>query len=204
MQRVRWGAFLFVLIAGCWRAEVAPPRVDPQAAAKSALEQYDTNKSSYLDEEELAAAPGWKATLSTSDSNGDARLEATEIAARVNKIVGEEIGMMHLSCIVTWNGEPLPDALVTAIPEPALGPEFKTARGRTGPDGRAGMSAGVPGFPGMQCGIFRIEITKKGDGGEELIPAKYNTQSILGMEVATDVPFERGIKFELKSEEKKK
>lgn len=189
--------FLFV---GCTGDGIAPPTVDPQAAARAALAQYDTNKNGALDGDELAAAPGFKAALPSMDQDHDGQLSAEEIASRVKVIVGDEVGMLQLACTVTLDGQPLAGALVTAIPEQALGSQFRRATGTTGIDGRAGFSMRLEGLTGMQCGIFRIEISHKDETGQETLPAKYNTATTLGMEVAMDLPTtERGMKFELSS-----
>jgi hypothetical protein len=37
-------------------------------------------------------------------------------------------------------------------------------------------------MPGLQCGLYKIKVSKAGTGGEEL-PAKYNAQTTLGREV---------------------
>jgi hypothetical protein len=60
----------------------------------------------------------------------------------------------------------------------------------------APLDPGVPGdVPGVPYGLYRVEITKEGMD----IPAKYNTQTILGQEVAEDCPeVRRGINFHLK------
>jgi hypothetical protein len=49
--------------------------------------------------------------------------------------------------------------------------------------------------PGVAPGFYRVEITKSG----ETIPAKYNTDTILGQEAAIDAKgIREGIKFDLK------
>ena len=57
--------------------------------------------------------------------------------------------------------------------------------------------------PGVQCGWFRIEISKKDASGKEMIPAAYNTESTLGAEIALDTPnLERGLTLQLSSNPK--
>ena len=188
------------LLVGCSGEGISPPAVEPQAAARAAITQYDTNKNGALDGDELAAAPGFNAALPSMDQDHDGQLSTDEIASRVKVIVGDEVGMLQMQCTVTLDGQPLAGALVTAIPEPALGSQFRRATGTTGNDGRAGLTMGLEGFPGMQCGVFRIEISHKDETGQETLPAKYNTATTLGMEVALDLPTtERGMKFALSS-----
>jgi hypothetical protein len=49
--------------------------------------------------------------------------------------------------------------------------------------------------PGVAPGLYRVEITKDGED----IPAKYNTDTVFGQEVAMDAKgIQEGIRFELK------
>jgi hypothetical protein len=41
---------------------------------------------------------------------------------------------------------------------------------------------------GVHPGIFRLQISKKDTSGQETIPAKYNTQTTLGVEARTGNP----------------
>jgi hypothetical protein len=83
------------------------------------------------------------------------------------------------------------------VPESFLGDDIKTATGKTGDSGRAALTVPVTGPrdpPGAALGLYRVEITKTGDN----IPAKYNSETTLGQEVALDSPaLKDGIKFNL-------
>ena len=48
------------------------------------------------------------------------------------------------------------------------------------------------GFSGVHCGMYRVAVTKNGLDGKESVPAKYNTETTLGLEVAPDVPARNG------------
>ena len=51
--------------------------------------------------------------------------------------------------------------------------------------------------PGVACGLYRVEISKL-VGGKETIPAIYNTDTILGQEVAMGaVGMREGLLFNL-------
>ena len=50
-----------------------------------------------------------------------------------------------------------------------------------------------PTVQGLSPGFYRVEITKDG----EKIPAKYNTETTLGAEVAGGSEARNGLKFEL-------
>ena len=102
---------------------------------------------------------------------------------------------MSLRCMVTHNGRPLEGADVKFVPEKFLGPNMKTATGKTDENGVARLS--VPtgdGPPGVPPGFYRVEITK----ADMKIPAKYNKETIFGQEVAIDAEgIRNGIKFDL-------
>ena len=68
--------------------------------------------------------------------------------------------------------------------------------GVTDAGGRAVISypyAADPTVQGLPPGFYRVEITKDG----EKIPAKYNTDTILGIEVANDWPSNENSNFKL-------
>ena len=205
---VRCGFFAafssLVFLCGCQTETLTAPTVNAGSAAAGALAEYDADKNGRIDEVELDKAPALNAAKNSIDTNGDNTLDSSEIAARVKKIVGEEVGMLQFHCHVKLDGRPLEGATVTAVPEKWLGTQFRTATGVTDKQGRADLWMGLEGYPGMQCGIFKGQITKQ-DGGMELIPAEYNQDTTLGMEIALDLPTtERGMTFELKSASKPK
>ena len=93
--------------------------------------------------------------------------------------------------------QPIAGAEVKFVPESFLGPGLKTGTGTTDKNGDAMISQPSRGGDdpaiGMCPGFYRVEITK----GNE-IPAKYNTATILGEEVAGDaVGLSTGLAFEL-------
>jgi hypothetical protein len=187
---------------GCSRTppRVSAPAIDPAAAGRLAIEQYDANGDGLIQGNELSKAPGLKSALENLDTNRDGGVSAEEIAERVTSWQQTGVGAMSLGCTVTYRGQPLPGATVKFVPEDFLGDEIQTATGQTDEFGRATLNVpanpDVPGdAPGVQCGLYRVEITKEGAD----IPAVYNTQTILGQEVADDcAAVRRGIVFDLK------
>ena len=105
---------------------------------------------------------------------------------------------MPVHCKVTHNGKALAGATVTFVPEPFLGGGMQKGTGTTSSAAVANIVspyAADPAIRGMSPGFYRVEITKSG----EKIPAKYNTQTTLGAEVASDSPGrEGGYPFDLK------
>jgi hypothetical protein len=80
---------------------------------------------------------------------------------------------------------PVVDAVVKLVPEAFLGPGLTPATGTTDRAGLAVVSqAKTAGdAPGVSPGFYRVEITKESE-----IPAKYNADTTLGIEVAADSP----------------
>jgi len=188
--------------AGCSQTppRVAAPAINPTAAGQLAIEQYDTDGDGLIQGDELNKAPPLKSALENLDTNQDGGVSAEEIAERVKAWQQTKVGVVSLSCTVTHRGQPLQGATVKFVPEKFLGDEIQAATGQTDQFGVASLNVPADpdlpgGAPGVQCGLYRVEITKQGAD----VPAIYNIQTILGQEVADDcAAVRRGIVFELK------
>ena len=118
-------------------------------------------------------------------------ITAEMIAKRINAWLNRKTGRMSIFCTVFRNGKPLEGAEVKFVPEKFLGlggdPKW-IATGKTGATGMTGPSVPTSGErtdpSGVPPGFYRIEITKPGLN----IPAKYNTATVLGVEIARDAP----------------
>jgi hypothetical protein len=176
---------LLILLVGC---DSPPPAVYPDKpdanAAANALTAHDTNKDGQLDAAELEKTPGLKAGLALTDSNGDKKLSADEISARLQKWAGDTQGRLSISLVVTRQGKPLTDASIKLIPETFLGTGLKAASGTTDSTGNAICSITENGesVPGVSPGYYKVEITT----ADNSLPAIFNTATTLGMEVAPD------------------
>jgi hypothetical protein len=191
---------LFVLLSllACASCSFGPSRViqpgiNPSSAGSAAIEAYDKNGDGNISGEELEHAPALKAALSRLDTNGDKGVSADEVAARVSAWQEMRTGMTSFAFTVTLDGTPVTDAIVTFEPDPILGDDIKAATSTTNQTGRGRASIPPePGtkpsqvIPGMHIGLYRVKISKM-VGGKETIPAKYNTDTVLGQEVADDV-----------------
>ena len=168
------------------------------------MSQYDTDGDGVVKGEELEKAPSLKAALKNLDTDSDGGVSASEVSARVNAWKDSKVGVMSLSCTVRLDGQPLQGATVKFVPEEFLGSEVKACLGTTDQYGVAILS--VPEDqrlkpddpPGAACGLYLVQITAP-DGS---IPAKYNTETTLGQEVALDADgIQEGITFDLQTAE---
>jgi hypothetical protein len=76
---------------------------------------------------------------------------------------------------------------VTFTPEKCLGADYKPTSAVTDRRGNCSPPGDDPHYPGLHPGIYRVTISKI-VGGRELLPARYNTATELGKEVAIDLP----------------
>lgn len=188
-----WVAVGFLsLVVGCsgGPSRVKPPSIDASEAAEQAMEMFDANQDGYIAEAELDNAPALKASMATLDTDEDGKVSEEEIEARILAWQANATGITAIRCYVTMDGRPLEGVQVKFDPAPFLGGDIKAAVGTTGPDGSVmpivpkadRPSEDTP--PGIQLGFFRIRVTDPANS----IPAKYNTETILGQQVAPDDP----------------
>ena len=166
-------------------SRIHPPDIDAAAAGRGAIEQYDTNKDGFISGPELEKAGSIRAALKQLDTNGDGKVSAEEVTARVQTWQDTKFGRLAVGCTVRHQGRPLAGATVTFVPEKFLGEEIQAGSGTTNSKGMAAVSLYGVTPPGMACGLYRVEISKK-EGDREIIPAMYNTETVLGEEVASD------------------
>jgi len=183
---------LLLSLVGCdnSNSRVHPPGIDAATAGAATLELYDADKDSLLSKTELKKCPGLLGAMGSYDSDGDDKISASEIAERIKTWQASRIAMASLNCKVTVGGRPLAGAIMTFVPETYLGSDIKSASGTTDPNGLATIrvaDADLPdslkGIPGIHYGTFRVMITHP----TKSIPAKYNTETRLGHEIAHDV-----------------
>lgn len=170
-------------------SRVQQPGIDAEDAGAMAMEMYDTNADGKVAGDELEKAPGLKALVATADTDKDGALTAEEVTARIYRWKEQKTGVTIFSFIVTLDGRPLEGASVVFEPEPFLGDEIKPGIGDTGYGGSGGAT--IPkdqrpsptSPPGMHLGLYKVKISKN-VGGKELVPAKYNEATTLGLEVS--------------------
>ena len=187
------------LLAGCSRHPTAPvrPALDPSAAGEQAVEAYDANNDGKIDQDEVKQSPGLREAFSRVDKNGDGALEAGEVAERVGYYKTAGTTIVSGGVKVRVAGRPLLGATVTFEPESFLGGAFVNCSGVTDADGMAFLEGPDAEFPGIYLGMYRVRISNQANG-KEMVPAKYNTETILGYEAADDIPLvSKGITFNL-------
>lgn len=208
--RFSWSAFslMLLLVVGCTRgpSAIPTPSYDPSGIATEAMELYDSDSDGYVAGEELDRAFGLKAAIETLDTNNDSRISEEEIADRVRAWDRMRIGMMGVDAIVNLDGEPLIEAKVTFEPEEFMQGSVEAGHGITNMLG--GFRPRVPkdkrpsenSPPGLQAGIYKVRISKE-KGGSEIIPQRYNTETVLAQQVSKDDPaiLNKRVIFELKS-----
>jgi hypothetical protein len=192
MLRVRLciGLIVLAVLAGCSGgsgSRIQSPSFSGSSAAKKALEAFDKNGDGLLDDAELAASPGLLVAKSAIDTNRDGKLSADEIAARVNSYRSSGIGLMSIVCSVTRDGQPLSGATVRFVPEPFLADVIQSAEGKTERDGSVELRADGMALPGIQLGLYRVEVSLRNSKGSETIPEKYNSRTTLGQEISGDM-----------------
>lgn len=191
-------------IVGCTgrSGRLFPPNIDATAAAAELIAEYDTNKNSAIDGTELDRIPAIKSALSKYDTNGDRQVSADEIGARIESWQIVPVASMPISCTVRRGRQPLPNATVVLEPEAPFAGQLLRAAGTTDKGGFAQLAIRPDGeeqrsISGVQCGLYKVRITAPLGGGREL-PAKYNRETQLGVEIAPDAEFMRtGLRFDL-------
>lgn len=189
-------AVMLVAVVGCRRgpSRIHPPSISASAAGDKAVELYDANNDGKISGEELDKCPGLKAAIARVDTSGTGEITADMITLRIKQWQKSKLGRMSFSCQVTKNGRPFPGAEVKFVPESFLGENVKVAEGKTDRNGMAMIN--IPGVspPGIAPGMYRVEITKPG----ATIPAKYNTETIFGQEIANDADgIQEGVTFKM-------
>jgi hypothetical protein len=161
---------------GCGGAAVTQnSKADPIQAAEVALTSLDADGDGALSDSELVDSPGLMSAMSRIDANRDGALSVDEIVQRFTKYESMSDGVA-VSVLVRYNGQPLPQATVTAVPEPFMGTELQSYVGVTNDRGHTVPKGNRVELPGMPIGLYRIEIRHEGQG----------VDATRGVEVADD------------------
>ncbi len=179
-----------VAAAGCGSprsSSVTPPALDAAAVTAAVMAQADTDSDGQLTKQELERVPALAVSLAALDTNSDGRLAAAELRTWLDAVRGAGVAFTPLTVSVTHNDKPLERAEVRLVPESFMAGRVGAATGQTDSFGTAVLSIPESGYPGVHCGLYRIEITGTGNDGKPL-PPHFNAESTLGVAVGAGVP----------------
>jgi len=179
-----------VSLCGCTdRPKSVPlPSYAPAATAQRAFAEYDKNKDGALDADELAGCPALK-SFAKNELKG-AKLDVDALQARLIRFQDANVGILAVGLKVLRHGSPLVGARVTFVPENFHGGAIKPATGITDDHGSAQLKQEGAEFSGVAPGFYRIQVSLKDAAGQETLPARFNSQTVLGEEVS---PWNRGV-----------
>jgi hypothetical protein len=172
-----------LILAGCGQGpdRVEAPDWDPPAMAERIVADLDKNGDAQIDAEELAAAPGLKSGVRFIDVNKDDRVTGEELEARFERYREARIGLRSPGFRLVYKGRPVADAEVVFTPEPFLEGVIETARGTTDAQGIVTPQAEGQDLLGMRVGYYRVQVTSP----RTRIPEKYNgSATTLGADVS--------------------
>lgn len=179
-------------MVGCSSApsRVVAPSINPKAGA-DAVAKLDKNGDAAIDETEAKFAPAFlePEAKSRADTNGDGKITREEIDARIKVWDDSGVGITQYSLTIDVDGRPVEGLEVKFVPEDWLGTEIKGGTGTTDASGRVNLAMAESdlkenekGLQGMRLGYYKVEITHP----SMMIPAKYNTATEVGFEIAPD------------------
>jgi hypothetical protein len=200
MLRVRLAVCLFGAAlgacTGCGQPEAKVPAYDPEKAASDAFALYDTNKDGKLDAQELRKCPSLADGLSDLDKNNDKRIDRDELTDRLRALAESGAALFDVPAMVLRGGNPGGGVTVTLVPESFMGGVVQRATGVSADNGYVTFHTEGAPYPGVQPGFYRVELSRK-EGDQEKMPAKYNTQTVLGRWIS---PTRRG-RWEIRVED---
>jgi hypothetical protein len=147
-----------------------------------------------------------KKHLDKYDKDSNQKVTRNEIAERIQVWTSSQLALLGATFSIRLDGRPLDGATVTLIPESYLGPDVKSASGVTNSVGLTRASHAEEDLPktasgrplyGVKAGTYKIQITHP----SRKIPAKYNTATEIGEEIAPDInPTQAPIRLSLTSQ----
>ena len=182
-----------------------PPDFDADDAGAAAMKQYDTDGDGVVGGDELDHAPSLNFALDRLDQDQDNCVSAAEVSQLIDeKYKQDGAGVIRIKCVVELDSKPVDGATVTFDPEEFLGEDIVYPASGVTRAGLAPMSVAAenlvhPNARGVAPGLYLVRISKVVDG-KETIPARYNTATELGVEVARRASYMPGsVHFELRS-----
>lgn len=184
MNRVMALACLMCLI-GCGDAPLQQSAYSPDRIASDALAKYDANKDGKIDAGELKSFPALAMSLTEIDTNGDKAIDAQELQARLKSYVDSKIALRDgVDLRIMRGSRGVPNVTVTLVPDECMGGVVKQATGISKDTGHIQFKTEGQDYPGVQPGIYKVTLSLKDASGKEMLPARFNTATIYGVEVA--------------------
>lgn len=181
---------LGLAVTGCGSrrpARLAAPSFSAEQAATAILTRADTNSDGSIDAGEASRVAALKQAIRDLDSDGDKRLARAELLRWFEEILRSRVAINPLGLTITHRGKPLANAQVQLVPEDFLGPGVSIATGTTDAAGLVRPAIAGSQHTGVNCGLYRIEISGRGNDGRPL-SARFNTATTLGLAVGGHVP----------------
>ncbi len=177
-------ALAAVFVSGCGPKTIEIPKFDPDTIAQQAMDAYDRNKDGKLDEAELETCPALRSALSQIAGPEKNYITQDDLVKRLEKFQKSHTGLSLVTCQVTRGGKGVKDVTVTFIPEKFMGGTIKQAAGVSDEDGDVKLMSDGESVSGVNLGYYRIEVSLKDEQGNELLPPKFNKETIFGVEVS--------------------
>ena len=174
---------MVVISTGCGPsrpARIIPPPLDPAAVAAAVAAAGPLEK-----------LPAIAFSLKVFDTNKDQQVSSEELVTWLEEVRASQVAITSVMVQVTHKGTPLAGASVKLVPEASMGGAIQEAAGSSDASGIAMITITGSMYPGVNCGLYRVEISGNGNDGKPL-PTKYNAETTLGMAVGGMLP-ENGI-----------
>ena len=162
---------------------LAAPALNPAAVAAAAG-----------DPESLAAV---QANRGAFDTNQDGSVSPEELTNWLTVVRDSRVAITSVALQFRQRGRPLANLAVKLVPEDCMGGRIAVAEGTTDDSGICMATIPAAEVPGVNCGLYRVELTGPGIDGRPL-PASFNTESRLGLAVGAALPPNGMATFDLK------
>lgn len=166
---------------------VVPPPLDAEAVTAAVMAKADADGDGLVRQNELGNVPALVGARAELDRNKDGGISKAELREWLGFVKDSEIAISQISGVVMHRQKPLANAIVTLLPEPFMGPDVAVARGVTDAEGRFAPTIPDGRYPGVNCGLYRVEISGTGNDGTPLNRFQGGT-SPLGLAVGGMLP----------------
>jgi hypothetical protein len=175
---------------GCSGRPTSVPQVDidlPEVSS-AIIKEFDKDGDTLLANSELDALSCVKDKLDIYDKDGDGKISAHELAARMETLYDPNRALLSQSCLVLRKSRPLAGAAVYFYPLSTSAKVSPVASGVSNGQGVVKLSVALDDLPSqaprvsglMRPGLYRVEVTHPSSN----VPPKYNLESTRAEEVS--------------------